>query len=120
MSKTLPEFRFSYNWNNLLCCKIFSTIRLQEPHFKEGDSVNILLRQKGIWKCIGKAIVLHIFPDFKILDNLGLLPCNTGYNVEMSLKLYTQFNSNIPITNDTKAWYFILTWEINPPIKEDF
>ena len=44
-----PKINFSYNWNNKLGCKIFSTIRIYNPNkYQIGQEYKIELNKKPI------------------------------------------------------------------------
>ena len=113
MSNKLPEIRFSNNWNNCLNSNIFCTIRFDEIHYKEGDRINVILRQHGVFKNIGIAHVLSIYKDVHFRAVQGFIPILTGYCEQQSLKLFENFNCNKPIENDTKINFIILKWEIS-------
>lgn len=88
--ETIP---FSYNWNNKLDCKAFTTIRLYNPnkHF-EGNQVNIWLkggaRGTGTIKAVKPFLLEKLNPFISYLD--------TGYSVEecrnIILKMYPSIN----------------------------
>jgi hypothetical protein len=108
MNSKIQEIRFSTNWNNKLYCNIFSTLRFGLCSFKIGDEVNILLRKSGAYVSTGNAKVINVYKDvnFRALD--WYLPLDTGYSFEESWKLFTQFNSNIQIDDNTTINVIIL------------
>lgn len=70
------EIGFSYNWNNKLSCRAFTTIRLHNPEkYRVGQQYDILLTGKKIMD--GKVIEIK---DFYLHDlNEFMAYVDTGY-----------------------------------------
>lgn len=62
----MKELNFSYNWNNKLDCKAFTTLRLSD-RFKLNDMIEIKLKKKkyGFGQIVGiKHFYLHDINSF--------------------------------------------------------
>jgi hypothetical protein len=101
MSQIVKDIHFSSNWNNKLYCNFISTIRFGVNKISEGDTVNILLRKKGVYINTGKAKCYKVFNDIKFNDIYWYICIDTGYSYEESFKLFTQINHNVQIDENT-------------------
>lgn len=83
---------FSYNWNNKLAGRFFTTLRLNNPKFQIGKTFQVRLKDKDL--CIAQVA------DFKILMlkdiNSYIAGLDTGYTVpvckEIIRKMYPTKN----------------------------
>ena len=97
---TIP---FSYNWNNKLDCKAFTTIRIySHDNHRPGTSVNAVL--KGISKGVGKIMNVKTFLLKDLNDFMAYL--DTGYNTAECQKIIKTMYPNLNF--DTKLLAFIL------------
>lgn len=84
---------FSYNWNNKLTCKCFTSIRIANDNkYREGLEYDILLKNKFLKKCKlvkVEKIFLSELDEFRAY-------CDTGYNLQSTkdiiLKMYPKIN----------------------------
>lgn len=86
---------FSYNWNNKLDCKAFTTIRIYNPTVHiPGTKVDPIF--KGISKGIGKIMEVKPFHLANLNPYISYL--DTGYSVEeckgIILKMYPKVDFN--------------------------
>ena len=66
----MKTITFSYNWNNKLGRKAFTTIRLYNPNkYKIGETYNINLKKE----CIGAGKIIAI-KNFMLKDSMNSLP----------------------------------------------
>lgn len=82
----MNDLRFSYNWNNKLDCKCFTTIRLSDK-YKAGDEFKIILDTAKDLEVKGTAEILAV-KEFN-LDNLNdfISYLDTGYSVDECRKI---------------------------------
>lgn len=98
--ETIP---FSYNWNNKLDCKAFTTIRLYNPaKHKPGTKVDPVL--KGVSKGVGTIVDVKPFLLEQLNPYMSYL--DTGYSVEECKKIIVRMYSSIDFK--TKKLAFIL------------
>ena len=98
--KTIP---FSYNWNNKLDCKAFTTLRLNNS-YEVGDEVEIFLKSqtKGIGIIVGKKVL-------KLKDiNEFIARIDTGYSAEECKKLIQTMYKKSVIDWENKLLYLYL------------
>lgn len=83
----MKDLIFSYNWNNKLDCKCFTTIRLSDK-YQIGDEYKIVLK-KGVndVECKGLAVIIDI--KYFYLDQLNnfISHLDTGYSVQECKKI---------------------------------
>lgn len=98
----MNEIKFTYNWNNKLDNKYFTTIRLYSVgKFKIGEEYDILVKNKKEYHKIYSAILVAGL-KYKLDDiPLFLFAQDTGYDKEASIKIVETMykNSNIDIHN---------------------
>jgi len=101
------ELNFSYNWNNKLDCKAFTTLRLSD-RFSVGDKVQINLKKKEHSKgiIIDKRII--------VLDNINnyIAYIDTGYDKEECKEILKKMYKNKDIDWETKPIFFYLIKKI--------
>ena len=101
------ELNFSYNWNNKLDCKVFTTLRLSN-RFEINNSIKITLNKKeiGYGKIIGKK-------SFKLKDiNDWVAYIDTGYNAEKCKNILKKMYKNKNINWNEQIIYFYLIEKI--------
>ena len=113
MSHTIKEIRFSTNWNNKLYCNNFATLRFGECKYNEGEQCSILLRKNGAYINTGFGIIQAVYKDVAFKHLYWYLPIDTGYSFNESKKLFTQFNHNIPIDDETPVNVIVIS-RLNP------
>ncbi len=102
----MKTLNFSFNWNNKLDCKAFTTLRLSD-RFKMGDEVEVLLNKKPIE---GR----HFVSGIKTLRleeiNTYIAYLDTGYSAgeckEILQKMYKK--KNIDWTTQNIYFYLIV------------
>jgi len=78
-NKDLTDIRFSYNWNNKLFCKAFTTFRIHNnKKYIIGNNYNIIFKNQFF--CIAQIVNKRIITLDKINNYVSFL--DTGYNVE--------------------------------------
>lgn len=79
----MKKLNFSYNWNNKLHCKYFTTLRLRQGKYQVGDQYEIMLKDKFMG--IGEIMAIkHLY----INDiNEYIAGLDTGYPVEDTIKI---------------------------------
>ena len=80
----MKTITFSYNWNNKLGCKAFTTIRLYNPNkYKIGETYKINLKKE----CIGAGKIIAI-KNFMLKElNEFIAHIDTGYSKEECEKI---------------------------------
>jgi hypothetical protein len=73
----LDYISFSYNWNNKLDCRAFTTIRLYNPN-KYILHANYRIELQGNEKCIGKIVAINRFKLEDLTETVAYI--DTGYN----------------------------------------
>ena len=87
----MKTINFTYNWNNKLDCKAFTTFRLRNPaKYKIGESYQILL--KG--KVVGTATIVQILPLTLDKVNEWIARLDTGYSLPEFKKLVETMYKN--------------------------
>lgn len=94
MTENKPQtLTFSYNWNNKLDCKVFTTIRLSN-RFQIGQKVEIILKGKSLG--YGEIIDIKGFYLENLNDWLAMI--DTGYSAnecrKILKKMYKSKNIN--------------------------
>ena len=80
----MNSITFSYNWNNKLQCKAFTTIRLYSPNkYKIGDTYKIILKKECIGA--GRIIAIRNFLLIELNDDIAYL--DTGYSKQECEKI---------------------------------
>lgn len=90
------RLKFSYNWNNKLDCRAFTTIRIFNPtQHIVGNKVAIELLQRGniISKGVGTIMCINRF----LLDQMNpfISFIDTGYSVEECKSILHKMHPNI-------------------------
>jgi len=98
---TKNVIQFSYNWNNKLGCKSYTTIRLKSERYKIGNTYNIYL--KGLEQIEAKIINIKEFKLKDLNDYMAYL--DTGYGVEETKLIIHRMYKNI---SEDQIFYFIL------------
>ena len=103
----MEVLRFSYNWNNKLDCKAFTTIRISD-RFKVGQEYDIQLREKIDYVSKGAAKILEI-REFKLEQmNEFVARIDTGYSEQECKDILTKMYKNKSINWETQIIYLIL------------
>ena len=99
----MNELSFSYNWNNKLDCKVFTTLRLNK-WLKVGDKIGILLKNafKGYGTIVGKKVLSFD----KINDWIAYL--DTGYDAVECREILKKIYKNKDIDWTTQKIYYYL------------
>lgn len=98
-----PNINFSYNWNNKLNCKAFTTIRLKNVNkYQIGKEYNILLKKQLLKSAIIEDIKTIYFNQI----NEFIARVDTGYSAEETKNILKKMYSKINI--ETQPFSFIL------------
>lgn len=93
---TMDEIPFSYNWNNKLDCKAFTTIRIYNPkkHYA-GNKVTCTMHRQEV--CTG--IIVDVKPFLLSQLNPFMSYLDTGYSVQdctnLILKMYPKIDFKV-------------------------
>lgn len=98
---------FSYNWNNKLNCKSFTTLRLSHK-YSTGDKVEITLKNK--FHCNAEIIDIKRFHLENINNYVAYL--DTGYDEIECQNILKKMYKNKNIDWDNQNIYFILLKKI--------
>lgn len=91
----MKRIDFSYNWNNKLLCKAFTTIRLHNPmRYTVGDVFGIYLNNRFMGEAVlkSKRTIRHD----KLNEFVSYL--DTGYNLEKMAGIFTNMYKNIDLS----------------------
>lgn len=80
----IKEIRFSYNWNNKLNCKLFTTLRrFNQEKYQAGEIYHIILKNRDRWVTdFGRAVAVDV-KAIKGADlNEFICGLDTGYSVK--------------------------------------
>ena len=107
---TNKPLEFSYNWNNKLSCKAFTTLRLSD-RFNIGDKVEVylLLRKLGTADVVNKIKIQF----GKISDTVAYL--DTGYNAAECRNILQRMYKNMAMTNLTTIYLYVLVYKEKEP-----
>jgi hypothetical protein len=103
--ESIPELKFSCNWNGKLFCSTFSTIRNRSIFYKEAEIYNVMFKEK----CLGTAQIIRIVPitGKQITQTMALL--DTGYTLGETLGILAKMNHiTIQQIDDHEFFYIIL------------
>lgn len=81
---TIDPIRFSYNWNNKLQCKAFTTLRLHNPKKYKVGSIYPIYLEKTLLKW-AKIKAIKQLKIFQLNDFMAHI--DTGYNKEETIKI---------------------------------
>lgn len=97
----MEKINFSYNWNNKLDCKYFTTLRLTKK-YNINDKIEISLKNKTI--CKGTIIDKKAFGYNKI--NNFIAGIDTGYSVQETKDILKRMYKNVDL--ESKLFYLYL------------
>ena len=98
-----PIINFSYNWNNKLNCKAFTTFKLKNVNkYQIGKEYNILLKKQLLKSAIIEDIKTIYFNQI----NEFIARVDTGYSAEETKNILKKMYSKINI--ETQPFSFIL------------
>lgn len=81
----MKKIRFSYNWNNKLNCKAFTTIRLySDTKYNKGEEYTIELNEQTMLKT-ATIVDIELLRINDICERIALL--DTGYSAEETKKI---------------------------------
>lgn len=93
----MQAIKFTYNWNNKLGCKAFTTIRLHNPgKYRVGENYEIYLKDGNEWKYLGVAEckAIRTFRKSKINEFVAFL--DTGYPSNACHKIISRMYKRLP------------------------
>jgi len=99
----MKELKFSYNWNNKLDCKAFTTLRLSNKYFI-GDELEVILNKKVLYNAT--IIDKKTFKMKDITDWVAYI--DTGYDKNECTKILERMYSKRPIEWNTQDIHFYL------------
>jgi hypothetical protein len=86
------NLNFSYNWNNKLDCKCFTTIRLSNAH-EIGQRFNVYLNDK--LRCHAVVVCKFSFSLEKLSDMLCYI--DTGYSKEETIEVLRKMYKDVDV-----------------------
>lgn len=90
----MKTLTFTYNWNNKLNCKAFTSIRVSEA-YQAGDQYKIILRESKDIHVMGVAEVISV-RDFYIEQlNEFMSYLDTGYSVEQCEQIIRRMHPKV-------------------------
>jgi hypothetical protein len=101
--KKIQNIDFSYNWNEKLNCKAFTTIRLSD-RFEIGDHLNVLLKKE--LRLNARVVNKHYFTLDKLSDTIAYL--DTGYSKEETIDILQKMYKNVDLTKAKFVLYVLL------------
>lgn len=105
----LPDLRFTYNWNNKLDCRAFSTIRIPNPKYKIGKLYRIVWDhgqpdKKTDWeKGIGEIVLIKRFQLWQLDEEDAWL--DTGYSLAETTEILKRMYKNYLEEQGMKSWF---------------
>ena len=113
----MNELNFSYNWNNKLDCKCFSTLRLSN-RFNVGDNVTIKLNDK--FHSFGQVVFKKRFLRSQINDAIAYL--DTGYDSKECIKILDRMykNKGVNWNEQHVSWYLIKKNDKKKPMRSGY
>lgn len=100
---TMNKLTFSYNWNNKLDCKAFTTIRLSD-RFKIGDQYNIFLKEedRGLHEVVDvRKFLLKDISEF-------VARIDTGYSKQETIDVLQKMYKNKSVNWNTQQLSLVL------------
>lgn len=105
----LDSIEFSFNWNDKLCCRCFTTIRLS-GRYNVGDEVNIILKKQFIGVATIRCKEQRLLEQIK--DFIAYV--DTGYNAEKTKEILTTMYKNKNINWAKQPLYiYVLEYDQN-------
>ena len=100
------KLNFSYNWNNKLNCKVFTSLRMTN-RFDIGDRVEISLKDKPLGVGIVKGKKSFLIDG--INDFIAYI--DTGYNRDECIKMLKRMNK-ISDWSKKKIHFYLIKMEV--------
>lgn len=85
-----PEIKFTYNWNNKLHCKCFSTIRISNNKYKVGEKYEIHLKNSKLFEAVIKDI--QYFKPYDLTEHQARI--DTGYSCKETINIIRKMYGN--------------------------
>jgi len=98
----MNTIKFSYNWNNKLNCNCFTTIRIANNKYKVGETYDIYLKDKLLFK----AQIIEIKPFRLDQINEFIARLDTGYSKQETTEIIKRMYKNPNV--DKLNFYLIL------------
>jgi len=97
--------KYSYNWNNKLECKCYTTIRLRnDKKYRVGETYNASLNDKHLHYA-----TLKVIKHFKINQlTEGVAMIDTGYDKQATITLLRRMYKNKNIDWSTQELSFLI------------
>jgi len=114
---------FSYNWNNKLNCKSFSTVRIANPKkYVLIDEYEVILKTKGngpdIHKGLARLQVIQFFKLFEVSPAITFIDANLSVIDFQKLVLKMYKNSSFDPRNQYMCFLVFQYLTINEPEKQ--
>ncbi len=101
----MEKLKFSFNWNNKLDCKSFTTIRLRnDKKYFVNAELDVLLKDEN--KGVHNVLAVKHFKIFEINEFIAQI--DTGYSRDECIKTIQTMYKNISINWNTQDLSLIL------------
>lgn len=109
--QTTKSLEFSFNWNNKLNCRAFTTIRISD-RFNVGDRVGVYLKHRHMGTAEINAKIPITFGG--ISDQVALL--DTGYHRDKCQQiLQKMYKESVVFTHNSRLFLYVLNYiELEP------
>lgn len=105
----LDVINFSYNWNNKLASKAFTTIRLtNQTKYQVGREYVICLKEKPLFN----AVIIEIKKFYLDQLNEFMARIDTGYSIQETKDIILRMYKKVDFEN--KVLYYILLQKVEP------
>ncbi|HRK00994.1 MAG TPA: hypothetical protein PL089_15395 [Ignavibacteria bacterium] len=94
----MKTLEFTYNWNNKLDCKCFTSIRLSD-RYRVGEEFKIILINKKVPQVKGVARIIEIKEFYLHQLNTFIAALDTGYSVPECKKIIERMYKNTDFEN---------------------
>lgn len=111
------SLKFSYNWNNKLYCKVFTTIRLPQEKFRVGNTLSVVLKNDYAGDCEVLSVT-----KFKLNDlTNGMALIDTGYSKQECIKVISSMYPRIyKLDNNMVMVLVFLHWLQYPWLSDKY
>lgn len=105
------ELKFSYNWNDKLTAKRFTTLRMKQEKYQVGSVFKVSLKGGSLYNAT--VIAIKEFASIYDIDEFSA-SLDTGYGAEETIKIVETMYKNKDIDLKTKPFLLLLV----EPIRE--
>jgi uncharacterized protein YqfB (UPF0267 family) len=111
MEWEMGKIDFSYNWNNKLNCKVFTTFRLQNQKYREGERLEVYLKKEYLG--VAEVVSCATLTLNQVTEGVALI--DTGYPLDEFKKIIRRMYK----TADREYFNLMfLKWIEKPEVKK--